>query len=49
MSRINGDKARYNRKRKSKIARRARNEKRWKAEGIIKDGAATPVPAKPAR
>lgn len=34
MSRINGDKARYNRERKKKIARRLRNEKRWKEEGV---------------
>jgi hypothetical protein len=34
MSGINGDKARFNRHRKKKIARRTRNEKRWKAEGV---------------
>jgi len=35
MSGINGDKARFNRYRKKKIARRTRNEKRWKAEGLV--------------
>jgi hypothetical protein len=31
MSRINGDKARYNRERKSKIARRKRNHEKLKS------------------
>jgi hypothetical protein len=44
MSRINGDKARFNRQRKQKIARRKRNHARLKELFASK---AAPAPAKP--
>jgi len=47
MAGINGDKARFNKERKKKIARRLRNEERWKATGVnVKRAAGVPA-AKP--
>jgi hypothetical protein len=47
MSGINGDKARFNKERKKKIARRLRNEERWKATGVDVKQAAGASAAKP--
>jgi ribosomal protein S30 len=48
MSGINGDKARFHRERKKKIARRLRNEERWKTTGVdVKQAVAAPARPKP--
>jgi hypothetical protein len=47
MSAINGDKARFNRDRKSKIARRARNRKRF--SGVREQSKSTPRAAQSAK
>ena len=47
MSGINGDKARFHIARKKKIARRLRNDARWKATGVdVKQATGAPA-AKP--
>jgi hypothetical protein len=48
MSGINGDKARFHRERKKKIARRLRNEERWKLTGVdVKQASPTGGKTKP--
>jgi hypothetical protein len=45
MSGINGDKARFNRQRKNKIARRARDRKLFKGAGLPKHHASSAASA----
>ena len=45
MSAINGDKSRFHRQRKAKIARRARNQERFKS---LNERTKSAVPARPA-
>jgi hypothetical protein len=47
MSGVNGDKSRFHRERKKKIARRLRNNERWKLMGVVLKPAASVSAAQP--